>query len=103
MSLLCTSRGFDLLSYLGKCNQLFTRIQITKQLAFLIISSIPYLKYVAQIPNHSLWSNQLIFTIFQQFAMYHTNIGCLNTICSKNSVECRYISMGQPNCIYQCR
>ena len=34
-----------------------------KQLAFLIISSTPSLKNIAQISNHS-WPNQLIFTIF---------------------------------------
>jgi hypothetical protein len=37
---------------------------IMKQLAFLIISSTPPLKNIAQISTHSFWLIQLIFTIF---------------------------------------
>ena len=35
-----------------------------KQRAFLIISSTPSLKNIAQISSHSLWLSQLIFTVF---------------------------------------
>jgi hypothetical protein len=42
----------DLLAPLGKCNQSFTRHKITKQLAFLIVSSTS-----AQISSHSCWLN----------------------------------------------
>jgi hypothetical protein len=43
-----TSRGFDLLAFVRKCNYLFTNNKITKQLAFLIISSSPSLKNIIQ-------------------------------------------------------
>ena len=46
--LYCTSRGFDLLASLKKCNQSFTRNKNTKQHAFLIISSSSSLKNIAQ-------------------------------------------------------
>ena len=36
-----------------------------KQLAFLIISPTPSLKYIAQISSCSLWLNQLNFTVFR--------------------------------------
>ena len=36
-----------------------------KQLAFLIISSTPSMKNVAQVSTHSIWLNQLIVTIFR--------------------------------------
>ena len=35
-----------------------------KQFAFLIISSTPSLKGIAQFSSHSLWPNQLIFIVF---------------------------------------
>jgi len=61
----CTNRGFDLLASLEKCNELFTRYKITKQLAFLIVSSIPSLKNIAQISSLLFfWLNQFIFTVF---------------------------------------
>ena len=43
-----TSRGFDLLASLKKCNNLFTRDKIRKQLAFLVVSSSSSLKSIAQ-------------------------------------------------------
>ena len=55
-------------------------IKLKKQLAFFIISYVPYLKYIAQIPNRSLWSNQLIFIIFRLSIIYRTIIGCPKTI-----------------------
>ena len=35
-----------------------------KQLVFLIISSTPSLKSIAQISNHSIWLNRIIFIVF---------------------------------------
>ena len=46
--LYCIRREFDLLASLKKYNLLFTRNDITKQLAFHIISSSPILKNIAQ-------------------------------------------------------
>jgi hypothetical protein len=43
------NRRFDLLASLTKCNQLFKGNQITNEFAFIIISSAPSLKNVAQI------------------------------------------------------
>ena len=45
----CTSTWFDLLTTLNFCNLLFTVNEITKQLAFLTVSSSPSLKKIAQI------------------------------------------------------
>ena len=43
------SRRFDLLAFLKKCNQLFKNNQITNKFAFIIISSAPSLRNIAQI------------------------------------------------------
>ena len=43
------NRRFDLLASLTKCNQLFKGNQITNEFAFIIISSAPSLKNIAQI------------------------------------------------------
>jgi hypothetical protein len=58
--------GFDLLTSFEKCNWLFTRNKITKQHASLIISSIPSLKNIAQIPSHS--SSQI--NLFSSFYLF---------------------------------
>ena len=56
---------FDLLASLRKCNELSTWDKITKQLAFLIISSTQSLEKIEQISSHSLWPYQLIVTVFR--------------------------------------
>ena len=48
-----------------------------KQLLFLNISSTPSLKNIAQISNHSLWPNQLIFTVFRIFTLTTPRSGSL--------------------------
>ena len=67
-SIYYTIRGFDLLEswgkYLGKYNQVITWNKSMEQLAFLVISSTPSLKNIAQISSHSLWLNQLNFIVF---------------------------------------
>ena len=62
--LYCTGKGFDLLASLRKCNLLFTRNKITKQLAFLVKFFTLLLRNIAQISSHSFYVNQLIFIIF---------------------------------------
>ena len=59
-----TSRGFDLLASLAKCNQLSTGNKITKRHAFFIICSTPSLKKTPQISSYSFWPSQLISTVF---------------------------------------
>ena len=58
-----TSREVDLLASLGTCNSSCTWYTIMKQLVFLIISSTPFLKNIAQISSHYFWLN-LIVIIF---------------------------------------
>ena len=48
-----------------------------KQLAFLIISSTPSLKNIAQISSHSFWPNQFIFIVFCISTLYTVD-GTLN-------------------------
>ena len=67
-----TSRAFDLLASLGECSYYFTGNKITKQLAFLIIPSASSMKNIARISSHSLWPNQLIFTIFHFSTLVHS-------------------------------
>ena len=57
---------FKLLASLGKCNYLFTRNKMMKQLAFFIISSTPSLRNIAQISNQFFGQLNLLkmFSIF---------------------------------------
>jgi hypothetical protein len=41
-----------------------------KQATILIISSTPSLKNIAQVSSHSLWPNQLIFTVSRISTLY---------------------------------
>ena len=63
--LYCTSKGVDLLASLGNRDWLLTWNKCMKQLAFLIISTTPFLENIAQISSHWFWPNQLIFIIFR--------------------------------------
>ena len=63
-SLYFTRKGCDLLASLEKCNLPFTWIKTMKQVAFLVISSIPSLKNIAQTSSHFFRAHQLISPIF---------------------------------------
>jgi hypothetical protein len=57
-----------------------------KQLAFLIISSTPSLRNIAQNFRHSFWPNQLIFTIICIY-IYLSDVPPL-TVCYKVYYNC---------------
>jgi hypothetical protein len=74
-----TSRWFDLLTFLGKCNKLLTRNKITKQRAFLIISSTPSLK------NYDTNFKPLFLVELANF--HHILYIYLKTLCTCSDVQ----------------
>ena len=67
-----TNRGFDLLASLRKCNLLFIGSKITKQLAFLIISSTPFLENIKPLfPAKSAYFHRIpCFSFSRNFEIF---------------------------------
>ena len=69
----CTNTGFDLLASLGEFNYLFAGHKTTKQLAFLMISSTPSLKNIAQI-QVIIFSQINLISLFSVYLPYATQV-----------------------------
>ena len=112
----CSNKGFDLLTSLGKCNILFIKNNFIIQLAFLVISSTPSLKNIAQLSNHSFrrinfFSHVYVNLPYGPIGMdqclkspshTHTHICLCVCVCVSNGAWINLLQMQSTHELYKC-